>query len=79
MALVGRKRQEVPSLMCSHEDADTRLLWHTNHICETQPESKVVIRCNDTDILVVLLTYVLSFTGHIWMSGTQLQQHTAIH
>ncbi len=26
-----------------------------------------MIHCNDTDILVILLTHVLSFIGHVWM------------
>ncbi len=27
----------------------------------------MVICCNNTDILVILLEHVLSFTGHVWM------------
>ncbi len=29
-------RQEVPSLKCSHEEADIRFVWHTNQMCDTQ-------------------------------------------
>ena len=27
----------VDELVCSHEDADTRLIWHAKHTCESIP------------------------------------------
>ena len=31
------QRNGVDELVCSHEDADTRLIWHAKHICESFP------------------------------------------
>ena len=31
------QRNGVDELVCSHEDADTRLIWHAKHICESIP------------------------------------------
>ncbi len=54
-------KEEVPDLVCNHQEAGTRLIWHLKHISETQPDSNACIRSDDTDILVILLTHVSSF------------------
>ncbi len=59
-------REEVLDFVCHHQEADTRLIWHMKHISETQPDSNVVIYCDDTDSLVFLLTHVSSFAVKVW-------------
>lgn len=36
----------------SHEEADSRIIYH---ICQINVDAEVVIRCSDTDILLILL------------------------
>lgn len=60
-------RIAVPELVCHHREADTRLVWHAKHISEELPNSNIVIRCNDTDILINFLPHVRSFSAHVWL------------
>lgn len=49
--------QEKPELYSTHEEADTRLLLHAIDL--TKSHRRIVVRCDDTDVLV-LLTYCCS-------------------
>ncbi len=60
-------RVEVPQLICKHEEADARSVWHIRHICQTQPGCNIIIQCDDTDVLVILLAQDENAVGHIWM------------
>ena len=40
----------VPELRCNHEEADTRMLLHTQYV-----GGKCVLHADDTDVLVLLL------------------------
>ena len=42
----------VPDLCCNHEEADTRIILHAMHSGGTS-----VIHCDDTDVLVLLLSH----------------------
>ncbi len=46
-------RTDVPELQCQYREADTRLVLHANHISEKQLHCNLVIRCNDTDMLLI--------------------------
>ncbi len=49
-------RQECPELCSDHIEADTRIVQHISYIADAvREETMVVIRANDTDILVILL------------------------
>ena len=48
----------VPGLVCQHEEADTRIVWHLLYITGSSRDTCVTIRCTDTDILVLLLHHV---------------------
>ena len=54
------------NIVCSHEEADTRLIWHAKHICENNPDGNIIIRANDTDVLIILLTHAHALPAHIW-------------
>ena len=43
---------QVDSLACSHEEADTRMLFHAKKAAENRKDA-VVIVCEDTDVLVL--------------------------
>ena len=47
--------QDVQNYHYQHEEADTRIIFHMNKILEQYPTQRVVVRCNDTDIRVLLL------------------------
>jgi len=47
--------RELPELFSTHEEADTRLLLHAIHLARAH--SRVIVRCDDTDVLVLLIYY----------------------
>ena len=49
----------ICELVCSHEEADTRLIGHVKHICESIPDRNIIIRANESDVglLIILLTH----------------------
>ncbi|MES9950704.1 MAG: hypothetical protein ABW118_17235 [Candidatus Thiodiazotropha sp.] len=50
--------RSVDALATSQEEADTRIILHCMHICETAPTTThIIIRSPDTDVLVLLLKY----------------------
>ena len=62
---------DVHEYDCQHEEADTRIIYHLMKITEGNPEHHVVVRCNDTDILVPLLWNCSLFqqTPKVWMDA----------
>jgi hypothetical protein len=46
---------DVDDLKCTHEEADTRLLLHAVNL--SSHHSRTIMRCDDTDVLVLLLYY----------------------
>ena len=54
-------------LVCRHEEADTRLIWHVKHISESIPDGNIIIRTNDTDVglLIILLTHAHALPTHM--------------
>ena len=45
--------EDSPILCCSHEEADTRLVWHVRAMCENQ-EGQIIARSSDTDVFIML-------------------------
>jgi len=65
-------RHDECSLICNHEEADTRIIFHLNHIITASPQDIVSVRSNDTDVLVLLLYHVwciskVSGMPRVWM------------
>ena len=60
-------REEVPSLACNHQEADTPFIWHIKHMCESLQESNIVTYGSDTDVLIVLLTHSNILQAHLLM------------
>ncbi len=62
---------DVPSLKCSREEADTRLLLHAAHAerCEYEP---IVIQSPDTDVAVIACTLSCHFKASLYFrTGTK--------
>ena len=69
--LNGSVVRELVQLQCKHEEADTRVIFHANNVLRENPETQVVVRANDTDILVLLMYHMSHFTRKpkIWMDA----------
>jgi hypothetical protein len=63
----GVQREVVPELRNTHDEADTLIALHANHVNTMQPNANVVIRANDTDVLVIMIYHANHFTVKIWM------------
>ena len=57
--------EKVGDLECCHEEADSRIMLHLQNIKRTYAGANVIVRCNDTDILVILLYHVHNTELHI--------------
>lgn len=71
---------DVSQLCATHEEADTRIVLHTAHARNTGYEL-VVVHCQDTDVLVLLVVFSSSLTSELWMrTGTsRKRKFIAIH
>lgn len=64
----GVIKSEVPELLCFHEEADTRMIFHVSKL---KPNSRIMLKATDTDVLILLLSHMQDFpTLKIWMAGT---------
>ena len=65
------QRQDVQDYHYQHVEADMRIIFHMNKILEQDPTQRVVVRCNDTDIRVLLLYHCSRFpqTPQVWMDA----------
>ena len=61
-------REEEQTLYSTHEEADTRLFFHLASLPEVQStERNVVIRSNDTDVLVIALGQASVIKDNVWL------------
>ena len=60
-------RQGIQELNCQHEEVDTRIVLHVKHACEQLVLPNIVVRCVDTDVLIILLFHMLTAEGFVWM------------
>ena len=72
-------REIVPELRCLHEEADTRMVLHAQHISQKMDNPNIILRCSDTDVLVIFLYQAIYIAAHIWMdvghSGTNTRRY----
>ena len=66
-------RRQTVHLHGNHEEADTRLIFHS---CEAASEGceRLVLRCSDTDVLVLLLYFMPTRVVEVWMVSGALTQ-----
>ena len=64
------KRSQIHELQSEHQEADTRMVFHANFVAETSDEEPVIVlRCNDTDVFVLLIHHVRHIKARIWMDA----------
>ena len=73
-------RNEITSLSCCHEEADTRIIFHLHQIITQMPQHSVSVRSNDTYVLVLLLYNVACDSRaenkpRVWMDMAFQYQH----
>ena len=57
----------VLELHGAHDEADTRVAFHALHAEHFNP-GNTVIRCNDTDVLIIMLVNIEKFAeSHVWL------------
>ena len=57
---------EVLDLACKHQEADTRIMWHIHHsLSSTDQRRNILVRANDTDVLVLLIYHQKHFKNSI--------------
>ena len=67
-------RRQTVHLHGNHEEADTRLILHS-YEAASEGYERLVLRCSDTDVLVLLLYFMPTRVAEVWMvSGTSTQQ-----
>ena len=50
------KFETIPELFGDHLEGDTRVMFHAKHAANTKGPGNIIIRGNDTDIFIILLT-----------------------
>ena len=61
-------KTEVIELLCFHEEADTRMIFH---ISKSKQNSRIMVKATDTDVLILLLGHMQNFLNlKVWMAGT---------
>ena len=59
--------EDVYDLYGAHDEADTRVAFHAVHV-EQLNSDNIVIRCNDKDILIIMLSNIQKFSQcHVWL------------
>ena len=65
--------EEVTELVSNHEEADTLICMHLDHINSTKVQN-IIIRASYTDIAVILIYHRRKFDANIWMDiGTSFR------
>ena len=74
------KERNIENLKSSHEEADTRLILHAND-AYMNGYQRVVIRCRDTDVLVLAIGFVSQLSPEVWIcAGTaNKRQYIPVH
>lgn len=67
-------RTQNPDYFCpSHEEADTKIVYHASKI---NSDCKVVVKCSDTDIVVIMLGNLHEITAKIYIEcGASESRH----
>jgi hypothetical protein len=71
-------REVIPTLLCTHKESDTRIVYHLCNVLAEDPNACITIRCSDTDVLILLIYHVGPSTGHpnVWMKAEVSSNNT---
>ena len=72
---MASRNQEVSALCFSHEEADTRILFHAGNACECGAET-VVINSQDTDVAVMTLSVSHEIPAYWYQTRITICRHT---
>ncbi len=68
---------QIPELKCHHLEADTRIVWLIQYIAQHSSERNIVVRANDTNILVLLVYHQRHFHNcRVWMDSGLASNNT---
>ncbi|XP_049318490.1 uncharacterized protein LOC125780337 isoform X2 [Bactrocera dorsalis] len=71
------KKSEEVDYLCHHEEADTRMIFHAY---KAPPESKILIKASDTDVLVILLGNIHKIQhSEIWLANSATKNKNNQH
>ena len=60
-------REPIEDMVTNREEADTLICYHAKCIDDTEGTQNIVVRASDTDIAIILLYHLRSFTATLWM------------
>ena len=68
LRISGNESSLEPLLLCYHEEADDRLMYHVNHAIKVDRISKIIIASSDTDVLTCAVYIFVSGCTQIFGS-----------
>ena len=57
LRISGSESSMEPLLLCYHEEADDRLMYHVNQTIKIDRISKIIIASSDTDVLTCAVSF----------------------
>ena len=71
-------REQVLALNSEHEEADTLIIYHLHKLTQEQPGLSISVRCDDTDVLLLLLYHVTcgNIQVRVWMDAGKVFNNT---
>ena len=71
-------REQVLALNSEHEEADTIIIYHLHKLTQEQPGLSISVRCDDTDVLLLLLYHVTcgNIQARVWMDAGKVFNNT---
>ena len=65
--------------MNNHEEADTKIAFHTKVIdAKAREEDDIIVRASDTDIAIILLYHCNKFKSQLWMDFEKTRRYICI-
>ena len=75
--------EEINGLVCTHEEADTRIIYHLYHILQENSTTciSIVIRSYDTNVLILLFYHVSKYkpSRWTWVTAATIPGDTSVY
>ena len=59
---------EAQQYVCSHVEANTRMVYHLSVLLKAVPRQNTVVRSTDTDVMVILLYHANKHEADVWVA-----------
>ena len=56
-----------PGYECNHVEVDTCMIYHISEMAKFNPGQNIIVRCVNTDVMVIILYYSNKVNANIWM------------